>query len=263
MQNLKITIVQPDMFWENIQENLDKYSQMLSGLGSTDVIVLPEMFTTGFSMQPEKLKEFMNGPSVKWMKKLAAEKEAAVTGSLIIEDDGKVFNRLIWVFPDGKTKIYDKRHLFTMGEENEHYSAGSEKLIVEYKGWRFCPMICYDLRFPVWSRNTENYDVLLYVANWPAVRHEVWKTLLQARAIENQSYCIGVNRIGKDGSGLEYNGDSCVIDARGNAKFMGSKEQVTSFNISQNELKKFRDKFPVLNDRDEFFLGAANSDSPI
>jgi len=263
MEKLNITLVQPDIIWEDAQVNLERYTEMLAPVDKTDVIVLPEMFTTGFSMQPEKLKETMDGPSVKWMKKLAAEKEAAIVGSLIIVDKGKVFNRLVWVFPDGKTQVYDKRHLFTMGEENEHYSPGTEKLIVEYKGWRFCPLICYDLRFPVWSRNTENYDVLLYVANWPAVRHEVWKTLLQARAIENQSYCFGVNRSGKDGYGLEYNGDSCMIDARGNATFIGSKEQVTSFNISQNELKKFRKKFPVLNDRDEFLLGAANSDSPI
>jgi predicted amidohydrolase len=259
MEKLNITIVQPDIIWEDPHVNLERYTEMLAPVERTDIIVLPEMFTTGFSMQPEKLKESMDGSSVRWMKKLAREKESVITGSLIIEDAGKVFNRLVWVFPDEKIKTYDKRHLFTMGEENEHYSAGTEKLIVEYKSWRFCPLICYDLRFPVWSRNTENYDVLLYVANWPAVRHDVWRTLLQARAIENQSYCIGVNRIGKDGSGIEHNGDSCMIDARGNAKFMGSKEQVTSFEISLDELKKFREKFPVLNDRDEFSLGRANS----
>lgn len=263
MEKLNITLVQPEIVWEDAQMNLKRYTEMLAPVERTDIIVLPEMFTTGFSMQPEKLKESMDGQSVKWMKKLAVEKGAAITGSLIIEDAGKVFNRLVWVFPDGKTEIYDKRHLFTMGEENEHYSAGTEKLFVEFKSWRFCPLICYDLRFPVWSRNTENYDVLLYVANWPAVRHDVWRTLLQARAIENQSYCIGVNRIGKDGSGIEHNGDSCMIDARGNAKFMGSEEQVTSFVISLDELREFRAKFPVLKDRDEFQMGAANSDSPI
>lgn len=252
MDKLNITLVQPDIIWEDAKVNLERYTEMLAPIDKTDLIVLPEMFTTGFSMQPEKLKGTMDGPSVWWMKKLAFEKDTAITGSLIIEDAGKVFNRLVWVFPDQKTETYDKRHLFTMGEENEHYSAGSEKLIVEYRGWRFCPLICYDLRFPVWSRNTENYDVLLYVANWPAVRHEVWKTLLQARAIENQTYCIGVNRTGKDGSGLEYSGDSCMIGARGNAKFVGSKEQVTSFEISLDELRKFRAKFPVLNDKDAF-----------
>jgi predicted amidohydrolase len=252
MKKLTIILVQPDIIWEEPQVNLERYSEMLSPVDKTDLIILPEMFTTGFSMHPEKLKETMDGPSVQWMKKLAREKDAVVTGSLIIEKSGKVFNRLVWVFPDGETKIYDKSHLFTMGEENLHYSAGSEKLIVEYKGWRFCPLVCYDLRFPVWSRNTENYDVLLYVANWPAPRHEVWKTLLQARAIENQSYCVGVNRVGKDGPGLDYHGDSCLIDAKGNARFLGDSEQVTSFEISQEELHKFRKKFPVLNDRDEF-----------
>jgi len=259
MEKLTITLVQPDIIWEQPQANLEKYSEMLAPVDKTDLIVLPEMFTTGFSMQPEKLKESMDGPAVQWMKKLASEKDAAVVGSLVIEDNEKVFNRLVWVFPNGKIKIYDKRHLFTMGEENLYYSAGSEKLIVEYKGWRFCPLVCYDLRFPVWSRNTENYDVLMYVANWPAPRHEVWKTLLQARAIENQAYCIGVNRTGTDGAGLDYLGDSVLIDAKGNARFLGGSEQVTSFEVSLNELHKFREKFPLLNDRDEFNMGAANS----
>jgi predicted amidohydrolase len=236
---------------------------MLAAVEKTDLIVLPEMFTTGFSMNPEKLKESMDGIALQWMKKQASEKDAAVVGSLIIEDNEKVFNRLVWVFPNDQIEIYDKRHLFTMGEENRHYSAGTEKLIVEYKGWRFCPLICYDLRFPVWSRNTENYDVLIYVANWPVPRHKVWKTLLQARAIENQAYCIGVNRVGKDGPGLNYYGDSCLTDAKGNARFLGGSEQVASFEISLDELHKFREKFPVLNDRDEFNMGAANSDSPI
>ncbi|SHJ72449.1 Predicted amidohydrolase [Tangfeifania diversioriginum] len=254
MEKFTITLAQPDIIWEQPQTNLNKYSEMLAPVDKTDLIVLPEMFTTGFSMQPEKLKESMDGPAVQWMKKLASEKDAAVVGSLIIEDNEKVFNRLVWVFPNGKIEIYDKRHLFTMGEENRHYSAGSEKRIVEYKGWRFCPLVCYDLRFPVWSRNTEDYDVLIYVANWPAPRHEVWKTLLQARAIENQAYCVGVNRTGTDGAGLDYLGDSVLIDAKGNARFLGANEQVTSFEVSMVELQKFRKKFPVLNDRDEFQL---------
>ena len=252
MEKLNITLLQPNIIWEVPQANLERFSEMLAPIDNTDLIVLPEMFSTGFSMQPEKLKENMDGPSVQWMKNLAREKDTAITGSLIIEESGKVFNRMVWVFPDGKTEIYDKRHLFTMGEENQHYSAGTEKLIVKYKGWRFCPLICYDLRFPVWSRNTQNYDVLLYVANWPAVRHEVWKTLLKARAIENQAYCVGVNRVGKDGPGLDYEGDSCIIDAKGNARFLSDKEQVASFEISMVELQKFREKFPVLNDRDLF-----------
>ena len=252
MENLKITLVQPDIIWEDAQANRKKYEKLLAKVKSTDVIVLPEMFTTGFSMNPEKLKEKMDGPSVSWMKKLAREKNASVTGSLIIENEGKSVNRALWVFPDGKTEYYDKRHLFTMGEENRHYAVGNQKLIVEYKSWRFCPLICYDLRFPVWSRNAENYDVLIYMANWPASRNHVWKSLLVARAIENQSYCFGVNRVGTDGTGILYNGDSGMISAKGTADFSGSQETIRTFEISYSELHHFRKKFPLLSDKDDF-----------
>lgn len=252
MENLIITLVQPNIIWENREANLKKYSVMLRGVGQTNLVVLPEMFTTGFSMNPEKLKETMEGPSVQWMKSLAKEKNTAVAGSLIIEEKGKSFNRLLWVFPNGKVEFYDKRHLFTMSGEHLHYSSGNKKLVVEYLGWRFCPLICYDLRFPVWSRNTENYDVLLYVANWPSPRHHVWKNLLIARAIENQSYCIGVNRVGADGTGNGYAGDSALVDSKGIATFLSEKEQVKSFEISLNELHRFRKKFPVLEDKDRF-----------
>lgn len=263
MENLNITLVQPDIIWEDREANLKKYSKLLSGVEKTHLIVLPEMFTTGFSMSPEKLKEPMEGASLQWMKALAREKNAAVAGSLIIEEQGKNYNRFLWVFPDGKVEIYDKRHLFTMSGEHLHYSPGNKKLVVEYLGWRFCPLICYDLRFPVWSRNTENYDVLLFVANWPSARHHVWKNLLVARAIENQSYCIGVNRVGTDGTGLNYAGDSALVDSKGFASFLGEKEQVKSFEMSFDELHQFRNKFPLLDDRDEFKLGTANSDSLI
>lgn len=259
MEKLNITLVQPNIIWENREANLKKYSEMLAEVKQTNVIILPEMFTTGFSMNPEKLKENMDGPSVQWMKSLANEKNAAVAGSLISEDNGKSFNRFLWVFPDGKVEIYDKRHLFTMSGEHLHYSPGTKKLVVEYLGWRFCPLICYDLRFPVWSRNAENYDVLLYVANWPSPRHHVWKNLLTARAIENQAYCVGVNRTGTDGTGLQYLGDSALVDPKGFATFFGEKEQVKSFEISYNELHQFRKKFPLLEDRDNFNLGTANS----
>jgi len=252
MENLKITLVQTDIIWENPKANIIKYAEMLATVDSTDVIVLPEMFTTGFSMAPEKLKENMNGPSVLWMKNLAREKDAAVTGSLIIEDGGKTLNRALWVFPDGKTESYDKRHLFTMGEENQHYSPGNKKLIVEYKGWRFCPLICYDLRFPVWSRNAENYDVLIYMANWPSPRHHVWKNLLIARAVENQSFCFGVNRVGTDGTGLHYLGDSAMLTSKGFAEFFGDNETIRTFEISYSELHNFRNNFPLLSDKDEF-----------
>ncbi len=252
MENLKVTIIQPDIIWENPQANLDKYSEWIAGIESTDIIILPEMFTTGFSMEPGKLKEPMDGLTVSWMKKMAKEKNAAIAGSLIIEEDNQIFNRAFWVFSDGKIEKYDKRHLYTMGQEHLYYSHGKEKLIVEYKGWRFCPLICYDLRFPVWSRNQENYDVLIYMANWPSPRHYVWKNLLAARAVENQSYCIGVNRTGTDGTGIKYLGDSAIIDSKGIGTFLGEEEKVQTFEISYSKLHNFRKSFPLLDDRDEF-----------
>ncbi|RIH64294.1 amidohydrolase [Mariniphaga sediminis] len=262
METLKVTLVQPDIIWERATANLEHYSEMLADVDETDVIVLPEMFTTGFSMYPEKLKESMAGPSVEWMKNLAREKNAVVTGSLIIDANDEVYNRCLWVFPEGKTEYYDKRHLFTMSGEHLQYAAGSKRLVVEYKGWRFCPLVCYDLRFPVWSRNTVNYDVLLYVANWPAPRHHAWKSLLVARAIENQAYCVGINRIGKDGNGLDYQGDSALVDPKGFASFLGEKEQVKTFELSYSGLQQFRKKFPVLEDGDSFTLDTPNSPAP-
>ncbi len=252
MENLKITLVQPDIIWESIPENLEKYVAMLSGINDTDVIVLPEMFNTGFSMQSQKLKETMDGKTVLWMKNLAKAKDASVVGSLIIAENGEVYNRAVWAFPDGNIQFYDKRHLFTMGQENEYYSQGKQKTIIEYKGWKFCPLICYDLRFPAWSRNAENYDVLIYMANWPSARHHVWKILLAARAIENQSYCIGLNRVGSDGEGISYLGNSVITDARGNIDMMGEDEEIRTFEISYSELHKFRKSFPLLHDRDDF-----------
>ncbi|MEN8116755.1 MAG: nitrilase-related carbon-nitrogen hydrolase, partial [Bacteroidota bacterium] len=187
-----------------------------------------------------------------WMKKVAAEKDVSVVGSLIIKEEGKTFNRALWVFPDGRIEKYDKRHLYTMGQEHHHYSPGKDKIIVEFKGWKFCPQICYDLRFPVWARNQEDYDVLFYMANWPSARHHVWKNLLISRAIENQSYCFGINRTGTDGTGLKYLGDSAMITPKGYANFMGEKENVKTFEISYTELHNFRNSFPLLNDKDNF-----------
>ncbi len=252
MENLKITIIQPDIIWENPQANLEKYSKWLENIEETDVIILPEMFTTGFSMHPETLKESMDGASVKWMQQVAADKKAVVVGSLIIEDYGKVYNRALWVFPDGKIETYDKRHLYSMGQEHLHYEPGKDKLIVEYKGWKFCPQICYDLRFPVFARNLEDYDIVFYMANWPSPRYHVWKNLLISRAIENQAYCFGINRVGTDGTGLKYLGDSACVSPKGYAEFMGDKEKVQTFEISYSDLHSFRQKFPLLHDRDQF-----------
>lgn len=252
IQNIKITLIQSNIIWENAVANLKKYSEMISGIESTDVIILPEMFSTGFSMQPEKLKETMDGSSVEWMRKVAREMDAAIVGSLIIEENNQIFNRALWVFPDGKIEKYDKRHLFTMAEEQQYYSSGNDRLIIKYKGWKFCPLVCYDLRFPVWSRNTENYDVLIYVANWPAPRHHVWRNLIVARAIENQSYCFGVNRTGADDTGLKYLGDSVSVSPKGFVDFLGEKEAFQTFEISYSRLHIFRKNFPLLEDRDEF-----------
>jgi predicted amidohydrolase len=254
MQNLKITIIQPDIVWENPAANLAKYAAMISTVENPDLIVLPEMFTTGFSMKPEMLKEPMDGNAVNWLKKTAIEKNTAIVGSLIIEERSKIFNRAVWVFPDGNILHYDKRHLYTMGQEHLHYSRGAEKLIVEYKGWRICPLICYDLRFPVWSRNAENYDLLIYMANWPSPRHHVWKLLLAARAVENQCFCLGVNRTGNDGAGLKYLGDSGLVDSKGFTSFIGEKESMHTFGISYAELQNFRESFPLLEDRDNWEL---------
>jgi len=251
-ENLKITIIQPAIVWENPQSNLAKYAESIKNIGKTDVIVLPEMFTTGFSMKPEKLKESMDGPTVKWMKKMASTKNAVIVGSLIIEENNHIYNRAVWVFPNGQLETYNKRHLYTMGQEHLHYFPGNEKAIIEYKGWKFCPQICYDLRFPVFSRNLEDYDVVFYMANWPSPRHHVWKNLLVARAIENQSYCFGINRVGTDGEGLNYLGDSACVSPKGFDEFMGNKENIQTFEISYNELHDFRKKFPLLNDRDNF-----------
>lgn len=254
MENLKVTIIQPDIVWENPGENLTNYSTTITAAGKTDLVILPEMFTTGFSMNSENLYELMDGPTVNWMKDTAKFNKTAIIGSLIIKENGKIYNRAVWVFPDGSVSYYDKRHLFTMGQEHLHYSSGKEKLLVEYKGWRICPLICYDLRFPVWSRNTDNIDLLIYVANWPAVRSQVWKTLLVARAIENQVFCMGVNRTGIDGYGIKYSGDSAFIDAKGNANFMNDQPGFMTFELNYQELHSFRKAFPVLNDRDKFTI---------
>ena len=251
-----ITTVQADLIWENSQSNLIRFEALLSSVQHTDLIVLPEMFTTGFSMKHKELAEEMGERSVKWMMDLAKKKNSAIIGSLIVKEDELFYNRLFFVHPDGSFQTYDKRHLFQMGGENQYFSRGSDRLVVSYKGWKICPLICYDLRFPVWSRNDEDYDLLIYIANWPMSRREVWQTLLNARAIENQSYVVGVNRVGKDGAGIVYSGDSRIIDAKGQiiTQSRMMEESVISTDVSLSELHQFREQFPVLNDRDVFLV---------
>lgn len=260
MEDLKITIIQTALHWENKAANLALFTQKIAAVTApTDVIVLPEMFTTGFSMKPQQFAESISGDTVKWMTEQAKKKGCVLTGSFICEENGHYYNRLVWMKPDGKCLIYDKRHLFRMANEDNHYTAGQKKFVVELKGWKICPLVCYDLRFPVWSRNTGaesgcDYDVLLYVANWPEVRSFPWKTLLLARALENQCYVVGVNRIGNDGNGIYHSGDSAVINAKG-AVISTTKpheESIETVSLNYAELQAFRKSFPVMLDADVF-----------
>jgi len=255
--NLKTAVIQADLVWENQAENLKRFNEKIDDLNeSVDLIVLPEMFSTGFSMNAEPLAEEMDGLAVSWMKKTAIDKQTALTGSLIIKENGNYYNRLFFVFPDGSFKTYDKRHTFTLANEDKTYTAGNERLIVEYKGWRICPLICYDLRFPVWARNTSDYDLLIYVANWPETRIHAWDILLQARAIENMSYCIGVNRTGNDGNEYKYNGHTAIYDCLGKGLFKNDRAQEFSeiVALEKSYLEETRDKLKFLQDRDSFSL---------
>lgn len=254
---LKVAYIQSNLEWENASKNRAYFHSVISNLESdTDLVVLPEMFTTGFSMQPENLSESAEGPTLQWMKALAFNGGFTLTGSVIVNEAGHYYNRLYWVSPSGDVKQYDKRHLFTLAGEEKHYSAGQSQLLVELKGFKIMPLICYDLRFPVWSRNTMNYDVLIYVANWPEKRSFFWKQLLIARAIENQSYVIGVNRVGEDGNNIPHSGDSVVLDALGSeiSKSTPNESQVNYAVLSKKHLAEVRDKFRFLNDQDTFNL---------
>ncbi|MBL7927932.1 MAG: amidohydrolase [Bacteroidia bacterium] len=260
MNDLNVTLVQSKLYWEDREKNLKHFTALLKKLkrGSSDIIILPEMFATGFSMNSKMLAEKMDGESIAWMRKLASEKNAVVTGSLIIKEGDDCFNRLIWMAPEGSLRYYDKRHLFRMAKEDQHYAAGRQKLILEYKGWRICPMICYDLRFPVWCRNTssQKYDLILFVANWPVKRISAWRQLLISRAIENQCYVAGVNRIGKDGNGISYNGHSALINPTGKkiSRMRAGVQSMETIKLSAHELEKTRRALPFLNDADEFDL---------
>ena len=232
----------------------------------THIVVLPEMFSTGFSMKPEQLAETMDGPTVKWMKLVAASKRIILTGSVIIEEEGKYYNRLLWVLPNGQLGYYNKRHLFAYGNEDQHYAPGEQRFITSVNGWKIHLMVCYDLRFPVWARqqlhqaNGFEYDVLVYVANWPERRNHAWKTLLQARAIENQCYVVGVNRVGLDGNNINHTGDSMVVDALGQPLYhKAEKEDVCTITLDKKNLQEIREKLPFWKDADPFILLSQHS----
>lgn len=254
MKDLNICIIQSNIIWENIDENLNLFEAHIDSVIDADVIVLPEMFTTGFSMNTSKLAETMGGKTMDWLRDNAKKKNCVITGSIIIEENDKYYNRLIWMRPDGTFGKYDKRHLFRMSEEHQTFTDGDERVVFEVKGWRVLPLICYDLRFPVWSRNRNDYDVLIYVANWPEARRTPWQIMLKSRAIENQVYVVAVNRLGKDEMGNSYSGDSAVIEPKGNiiSKTLMGEESVESVSLSYEDLEIFRNKFPVGLDGDEF-----------
>jgi omega-amidase len=269
MSSLTVTLIQAELKWEDKKANLEMFSQKIDGIKEkTELIILPEMFPTGFSMRPELLAEIMEGETIGWMRTTAKNKKAIVTGSLIIEDEGKYYNRLIWMLPSGDYGYYDKRHTFAYGEEDKHYNKGNKRLIASVKGWKINLQVCYDLRFPVWARQSPlpaspsgagvralEYDVIIYVANWPERRNHAWKTLLQARAIENQSFAIGVNRMGNDGNNIYHSGDSMIVDPLGAIVYTkGHEEDVFTYTLEKSILEETRKKFPFWKDADEFML---------
>ena len=258
MQNeLKIALIQTVLVWENPAQNRLNFSKAIESISeSIDLIVLPEMFSTGFTMNASAVAETMQGDTVKWMKDIAAKKEVGLVGSVVIKEDNNFYNRLLFVLPSGEIEHYDKRHTFTLAGEDKVFTSGIEKRIVNYRGWKICPLVCYDLRFPVWSRNVEDYDLLIYVANWPKPRISAWDTLLKARAIENMSYCIGVNRVGLDENNHEYPGHSAVYDSLGEpiSKFKENAEQIEIITLSKNHLINVREKLRFLDDKDSFIV---------
>jgi len=261
MPTLNITIVQSSLFWEDAVANRKMFEEKINRLQQpTQLVVLPEMFTTGFSMQPKKYAEPMDGTTVQWMQALALKYRIIICGSIMIAENENFYNRFLWVQPNGEISYYNKRHLFAYANEHLHYTAGNSKTIVSVNGIKICLQICYDLRFPVWARQAKlndeyAYDVLLYVANWPIKRSNAWKVLLQARAIENQSIVIGVNRVGEDGNGHKYSGDSMVVDALGQVLYKKEKdEDIHQFIIDKSDIEAVRNQLPFLNDADNFLL---------
>jgi len=252
---LKIAIIQSDLVWENPKENRSRFTKKMASITMPiDLILLPEMFTSGFTMNPENVFETIQGQTIAWMKKTANEKQAAIGGSLVIKENDVFYNRFVFVKPNGCIETYDKRHTFTLAGEDRVYKAGTKKVVFDFKGWKLCPLVCYDLRFPVWSRNVENYDVLMYVANWPKPRINAWDALLKARAIENMCYCIGVNRVGLDTNNHEYSGHSAVYNGLGNllTSLKNNEEGIEIVSLEKNHVSTIRNKLKFLDDRDPF-----------
>ncbi|HSK13655.1 MAG TPA: amidohydrolase [Phnomibacter sp.] len=260
MKDLRITTIQTDLHWEDKAANLAMFAEKLEHIHDAEVIVLPEMFSTGFSMKPELLSEGMDGSTVRWMRDMTSKHRIILTGSLMVTEGGKYYNRLIWMQPNGQMGIYDKRHLFAYAGEHEHYAAGTKRVVASVKGWRILLLTCYDLRFPVWARQQlrdgePEYDAIIYVANWPERRSHAWKSLLLARAIENQCYVVGVNRVGNDGNGIYHSGDSMVIDPLGEVLYHRAHHQETATHLLQRaHLDDIRAKLPFWKDGDPFQL---------
>jgi len=256
-ERLTVCLVQPDLFWENPAANLEQLDRMMGEMEpDTGLVILPETFTTGFTMNTGSFAEEKGGSALSWMKRTAAEKKVYLTGSLIYRDQGRIFNRLFWILPTGETGgVYDKRHLFRMGREDQHFQPGDTRTVFTIGSFRLMPQVCYDLRFPVFARNRNDYDILFYVANWPASRHPVWETLLKARAIENQAYVLGVSRVGEDGEGVDHLGGSCVVDPRGQVEgILNGVPGILYAVIELKKIREFREKFPVWKDADRFTI---------
>ncbi|TDH25118.1 amidohydrolase [Segetibacter sp. 3557_3] len=259
MSTLTCTLIQTALEWENKAANMRMLEAKIRGLDKTEVVILPEMFSTGFSMQPGRFAEPMDGPTVEWMRNLSAERKIILTGSLMIEEEGKFYNRLVWMLPNGQMGFYDKRHLFAYANEHNHYTRGEKRLVASVKGWKINLQVCYDLRFPVWARQQTDgepeYDLLVYVANWPERRSHAWKTLLKARAIENQCFVIGVNRVGDDGNGIYHSGDSMIINPIGEVQFeQAHNEFEHTVTLQKDELNEVRLKMPFWKDADPFMI---------
>ncbi|MCK5825288.1 MAG: amidohydrolase [Ichthyobacteriaceae bacterium] len=253
MSELRIALIQTHIFWENPKKNIEELTIKVNSIdNNVDIIILPEMFSTGFTLNSETEKHSMNGKTVNWMKEMANTKDCAIVGSLIIEENGRLYNRALFVYPDGEISYYDKKHLFTLANEHKNFTAGSTRTFISYKNWKILPLTCYDLRFPEWSRNTNNYDLLIYVASWPERRKEAWKSLLKARAIENLTYVAATNRVGLDGNDIRFSGNSTIIDFQGKtiADTEEYEEDIIISTIKKEDQIIFRTKFPFLDDMD-------------